>query len=201
MTMTDNGVLRVAEASDDERRARMAGLVNDAQAGHPEAIDGLVAEFSPMLWQVARATGLSGADSEDVVQTVWLSLLSHLDAIHTPAALTGWLLTSTRREAWRVVKASRRQPPADPESLISIPDEEGGSEERVIMADEFRQLRTAFHTLEPRCQELLRIVAFVPRPDYSQVAAHLGMARGSVGPTRSRCLDKLRVALSQVGGQ
>jgi len=201
MTMTDNGVLRVAEASDDERRARVAGLVNDARAGRSEAIDGLVGELSPMLWQVARATGLSGPDSEDVVQTVWLSLLSHLEAIHTPAALTGWLVTSTRREAWRVGKASRKQAPADPESLISIPDEEGGSEERVIMADEFRQLRTAFRTLEPRCQELLRIVAFVPRPDYSEVATRLGMARGSVGPTRGRCLDKLREALVQGGGE
>jgi DNA-directed RNA polymerase specialized sigma24 family protein len=61
-------------------------------------------------------------------------------------------------------------------------------------------LRTAFRTLDPRCQELLRIVASVHRPDYSQVAGHLGMARGSVGPTRSRCLDKLRTALRQDGG-
>jgi RNA polymerase sigma factor (sigma-70 family) len=201
MTMTDNGVLRIAEASDDERRARVAGLVNNARAGHLEAIDELVAELTPMLWQVARATGLSGPDSEDVVQTVWASLLSHLATIHTPAALTSWLVTTTRREAWRVRKADRRQAPADHEWLILIPDEGGSSEERVIMADEYRQLRTAFSTLEPRCQELLRIVAFVPRPDYSEVAARLGMARGSVGPTRSRCLEKLREALGQGGGE
>ena len=201
MTMSDNGVLRVAEASDDERRARLTGLVNDARAGHPEAINGLVSELTPMLWQVARATGLSGADSEDVVQTVWESLLTHLDTIHTPAALTAWLVTATKRESWRVRKADRRQSPADPETLISIPEHGGGSEEHVIMADEFRQLRTAFLALDPRCQELLRIVASVHRPDYSQVAVHMGMARGSVGPTRSRCLDKLRMALRQGGGE
>jgi RNA polymerase sigma factor (sigma-70 family) len=200
MTMIDKGVLPVAEASEDEHRARMTRLVNDARAGHSEAFDGLVIEFTPMLWQVARATGLSRADAEDVVQTAWLNLLSHLDTIHTPAALTAWLVTTTKREAWRVSKAGHRQTPEDPEVLIAIPDQADGSEERVILADEHQQLRRAFLTLEPRCRELLRIVAFVPRPDYSEMAVRLGMARGSVGPTRGRCLEKLRAALGEGGG-
>jgi len=200
MTMTDKGVLLVAEASEDEQRARMSSLVNDARAGQSEALDGLVTEFTPMLWQVARATGLSRPDAEDVVQTAWLNLLSHLDTIHTPAALMAWLVTTTKREAWRVRKAGHRQTPEDPEVLISIPDQEGGSEERVILADEHQQLRRAFLTLDPRCRELLRIVAFVPRPDYSEVAIRLGMPRGSVGPTRGRCLEKLRSALGEGGG-
>jgi RNA polymerase sigma factor (sigma-70 family) len=201
MTMTDKGVLPVAEASEDEHRARMTRLVNEARAGRAEAFDGLVTEFTPMLWQVARATGLSRTDAEDVVQTAWLNLLSHLDTIHTPAALTAWLVTTTKREAWRVRKAGQRQTPEDPEVLILIPDQADGSEERVILADEHQQLRKAFLTLEPRCRELLRIVAFVPRPDYSEMAIRLGMARGSVGPTRSRCLEKLRAALGQGGGE
>jgi RNA polymerase sigma factor (sigma-70 family) len=201
MTMAGDGALQVAEASDDEHGARIAALMDDVRAGRAEAINGLVTEFTPMLWQVARAAGLSGSDSEDVVQTVWESLLTHLDTIHTPAALTGWLVTTAKRESWRVRKADRRQSPADPETLISIPEHGGGSEDHVIMADELRQLRSAFLTLDPRCQELLRIVASVHRPDYSQVAGRMGMARGSVGPTRGRCLDKLRTALSQGGGE
>jgi RNA polymerase sigma factor (sigma-70 family) len=200
MTMTGKGVLPVAEASEDEHRARITSLVNDARAGRREAFDGLITEFTPMLWQVARATGLSRPDAEDVVQTAWLNLLSHLDTIHTPAALTSWLVITTKREAWRVRKAGSRQTPEDPEVLILIPDQADGSEERVILADEHEQLRKAFLTLEPRCQELLRIVAFVPRPDYSEMAARLGMARGSVGPTRGRCLEKLRSALGEGGG-
>jgi RNA polymerase sigma factor (sigma-70 family) len=201
MTMTDEGVPPVAEASEDEHRARMISLVNDARAGHPAAFDGLITEFTPMLWQVARGTGLSRPDAEDVVQTAWLNLLSHLDTIHTPAALTAWLVTTTKREAWRVRKAGHRQTPEDPEVLISIPDQADGSEELVILADEHQQLRKAFLRLEPRCQELLRIVAFVPRPDYSEMAIRLGMPRGSVGPTRSRCLEKLRSALGEGGGE
>jgi RNA polymerase sigma factor (sigma-70 family) len=197
--MTNKGVLPVAEASEDEQRARIASLVNDVRAGRSEALDGLVTEFTPLLWQVARATGLSRPDAEDVVQTAWLNLLSHLDTIRTPASLAAWLVTTTKREAWRVRKAGHRQTPEDPEVLILIPDQADGSEERVILADEHQQLRKAFLSLEPRCREVLRIVAFVPRPDYSEMAILLGMPRGSVGPTRSRCLEKLRSALGEGG--
>jgi DNA-directed RNA polymerase specialized sigma24 family protein len=69
------------------------------------------------------------------------------------------------------------------------------------MAEEQRALWAALRSLDPRCQALLRIVAFVPRPDYDIVAERLGMRRGSVGPTRLRCLDKLRVALGGEQGQ
>jgi DNA-directed RNA polymerase specialized sigma24 family protein len=71
-----------------------------------------------------------------------------------------------------------------------------GSEEQVIIEDQRRRLWAAIRQLSPRCQELLRIVAFVPRPDYAAVAAGLGMQIGSIGPTRGRCLAKLRALLA-----
>jgi RNA polymerase sigma factor (sigma-70 family) len=200
MIMVDNGVTVPGRVSEDDRRGRIAGLVSAARDGHPEAVSELVSELSPVLWQVARASGLGTADAEDVIQTVWMTLLSHLEGIRTPAALTAWLVITTRREAWRVKKADRKQAPTDQEWLITIPDPRPGSEESVITADEYRQLWTAFLTLPRRCQELLRIVAFVPRPDYDEVAATLDMPRGSVGPTRGRCLDKLRAALGPEEG-
>jgi RNA polymerase sigma factor (sigma-70 family) len=200
MAMVDDGVLQMAQGSEDAHRARLAGLVIAAQEGHRAAMDDLVTELSPLLWQVARATGLIAADAEDVLQTVWLSLLSHIKTIHTPAALTGWLVITTRREAWRVMKADRKLAPAEQEWLTSVPDPRPDSAEQAIMAEESRQLWAAFLTLPPRCQELLRIVAFVSRPDYDEVAATLDMPRGSVGPTRGRCLSKLRTALDAQGG-
>ncbi len=160
------------------------------------AVDELVGELTPMLWQVARAAGLGVQDAEDVVQTTWVRFLSHLDTIREPSAVAAWLVTATRRESWRVAAARRRTQPADHDWLTAIPDPREGSEDRAVLAEEQRALWAALRTLPPRCQELLRIVAFVPRPDYDVVAARLGMARGSVGPTRSRCLDKLRTALS-----
>jgi RNA polymerase sigma factor (sigma-70 family) len=198
--MTSNGNLMVDLVNADGHGARVEGLMRAAQDGSEEAFGELVAELTSTLWHVARATGLTQPDAEDVVQTTWLSLVSHLKTIHTPSALKSWLVTTTRREAWRVRAARHRQLPTDQEWLISIPDQDTASDERVVLAQEMRDLRAAFLTLPDRCQELIRIVAFVARPDYDEVAAKLGMARGSVGPTRKRCLEKLRTALYQEGG-
>lgn len=197
--MVGNGVLSPGQVSGDDRRAHIASLVNAARDGQQDAVGELVTELTPMLWHTARATGLSALDAEDVVQTVWLSLVSHLDAIRTPTALTSWLITTTRREAWRVRAASRRQLPAEYDWLMTIPDSGARAEEHLILKEEQSELYGAFRSLPRKCQELLRIVAFVPRPDYDAVAASLGMPRGSVGPTRGRCLDKLRSAL-RAGG-
>jgi RNA polymerase sigma factor (sigma-70 family) len=182
-------------ADRQDRSARIASLVIAAQAGSDEAFGQIVTELSPVVWQVARATGLSRDDAEDVVQTVWERLLAHLDRIHTSMALTGWLVTTTRREAWKVSAARRKTIPADEDWLVSLPDAEPGCEERAIIDDQRRALWAAMRQLPPRCQELLRIIAFIPRPDYAVVAAQLGVPHGSVGPTRGRCLAKLRALL------
>jgi RNA polymerase sigma factor (sigma-70 family) len=201
MIMADDRLTAGCHVREDERRARLADLVNAAKAGSSEALGELVTEFTPMLWQVARAAGLSSTDAEDVLQTAWLSLISHLETIHTPAALAAWLMITTRRESWRVRKADRQQEPTDQERLISIPDPRPGSEEQAIVAEEGRRLWAAYRTLPQRCQQLLRIVAFDQRPNYDEVAAILDIPRGSVGPTRGRCLEKLRVALGPKGSR
>jgi RNA polymerase sigma factor (sigma-70 family) len=185
-----------ARADQPDRSEHIARLVSAARQGSEDALGQIVTELSPLLWQVARAAGLSTSDAEDVLQTVWMRLLAHLDGIHTSAALTGWLVTTTRREAWRVSAVARKQVPADTEVLSALPDRGPGSEEQVIIDDQRRVLWQAIGQLSPRCQELLRIVAFVPRPDYAVVAAELGMPTGSVGPTRGRCLAKLRALLA-----
>jgi RNA polymerase sigma factor (sigma-70 family) len=163
-------------------------------------LDGLIPELTPLLWQVARAAGLGAEDAEDVVQSSWVSLLSHLDTIREPAAITAWLVTTTRREAWKVAAARRKTRPADTERLADIPDPRPSPEDTALLDAEQRALWGALGTLSPRCQELLRIVAFVPRPDYDAVAAQLRMKRGSIGPNRRRCLDKLGQALRDSSG-
>jgi RNA polymerase sigma factor (sigma-70 family) len=179
-----------------DRSARITALVEAVRQGSDDALGQIVTEFSPLLWQVTRAAGVSPGEVEDVLQTVWMRLFEHLDEIRTPAALAGWLVITTRREAWRVRAAELRQIPADQESFAELPDEEPGSEEQVVLDDQRRALWAALRQLSPRCQELLRIVAFVQRPDYAKVAAELGMRTGSVGPTRGRCLAKLRAVLA-----
>jgi RNA polymerase sigma factor (sigma-70 family) len=178
------------------RSERVASLMKAARDGDDDALGHIVAELSPVLWHVARAAGLSSGDAEDVLQTVWTALVAHLGSVRDPAALIGWLVVTTRREAWRVRETGRRQLPADAEWLSTMPDPGPGSEDQVIINEQRRALWAAVRQLSPRCQELIRIVAFVHRPDYQTVAAELGMPAGSIGPTRGRCLAKLRALLA-----
>jgi RNA polymerase sigma factor (sigma-70 family) len=178
------------------RAARMADLLSATRAGSEDALGQIVNELSPLLWQVARSAGLSQGDAEDVLQTVWMRLITHLDGIHDAGALTGWLVTTTKREAWRVRAAGRKLLPADQDVFAELPDKGPGSEEQVILEDQRRELWAAIGMLSRRCQELLRIMAFAPRSDYATVAAALGMRVGSIGPTRGRCLAKLRALLA-----
>jgi RNA polymerase sigma factor (sigma-70 family) len=196
MTGMDEPGPASVRASQRDRADRITALMSAARQGSDDAVGELVTEFSPLLWHVARAAGLSSGDAEDVLQTVWMRLLEHLDDIRTPAALGGWLVVTTKREAWRVRAAERKQIPADTDFFAAQPDQGPGSEGRALLDDQRRTLWAAIRQLSPRCQELLRIIAFVPQADYAAVAAKLGMRIGSIGPTRGRCLAKLRAVLA-----
>jgi RNA polymerase sigma factor (sigma-70 family) len=173
----------------------MVDALSRARTGQREALAELVVEFSPMLWHLARAYGLDRATGEDVVQTTWLQLLSHLDSLHTPAGLTGWLATTARREAVRRFKENKRELPSS-DSLIEPAGPDSGLDERLISDERRRVLWETVRRLPERCQKLLRIVAFEHRPRVADVAAVLGMPPGGVGPTRGRCLAKLRALLA-----
>lgn len=178
---------------------RLGELLDAARGGADRAaLNAIVAELSPLLWQVARAQGLDRDSAEDVVQTTWLSLLRHLDTIRSAPALTGWLVTVTKREAWRVRRAARGERPLDDYTEATLPDPEPLPDEQLVSDDRRQALWRAVRQLPARCQELLRVVAFVHRPDYTELAVSLGMPAGSIGPTRGRCLAKLRQILHAV---
>jgi RNA polymerase sigma factor (sigma-70 family) len=178
-----------------DRSARLGACVERARRGERAALDEVVRELNPLLWHVARAQGLGVEDATDVVQTVWLELLRRLDDIRSPEALTGYLVTATRREAWQVQTRLRRQAPDGSVVLDSTADPDPAPGERLMAEERDQTLWRHFRRLPDRCRELLRIVAHVDRPDYSVVADALGMPRGSIGPTRGRCLAKLREML------
>src|SRR2546423_9607966 len=182
-----------AHASDEtgaRRAERLARCLERARAGEIAALDEVVRELPPLLWHVARAQGLDPGETHDVVQTTWLELLRRLEEIRVPTALTAWLISATKREAWRVNRSrSRLAGHAEPTDL---PDDAPELDEGLITGERDRALWTHFRRLPERCQELLRIVALVDRPDYAAVSDALGMPHGSIGPTRGRCLAKLR---------
>jgi RNA polymerase sigma factor (sigma-70 family) len=165
------------------------------RAGDESALDDLVTLMSPVLWHVVRACGLDREASEDVVQNTWLTLVKGADSVRDPQAITRWLCTAARREAWRVSKASTRTRPVEDEVLDARMPLQTSPEAEAVTNDENSLLWQALGRLPERCQKLLRIVAWEPRPDYTSVAAGLQMPVGSIGPTRRRCLDKLRVEL------
>jgi DNA-directed RNA polymerase specialized sigma24 family protein len=117
------------------------------------------------------------------------------DSVRDAQAITRWLCTAARREAWRVSKAATRTRPVEDDVLAARMPTESSPESEVVTLDDKAALWAAITRLPERCQRLLRIVAWEPRPDYSSVADTLGMPIGSIGPTRRRCLDKLRIEL------
>jgi RNA polymerase sigma factor (sigma-70 family) len=163
--------------------------------GDESALDDLVRVMSPVLWHVVRACGLDKETAEDVVQNTWLTLVKGADSVRDPQAITRWLCTAARREAWRVSKAATRTRPVEDEVLDARMPVQTSPESEVVAHDENSLHWAALGRLPERCQKLLRIVAWEPRPDYNSVAAGLQMPVGSIGPTRRRCLDKLRVEL------
>jgi RNA polymerase sigma factor (sigma-70 family) len=166
------------------------------RAGDESALDDLVRLMSPVLWHVVRACGLQRDAAEDVVQNTWLSLVKAADSVRDPQAITRWLCTAARREAWRVSKTATRTRPVEDAFLDARMPLQTSPETEAVANDENSALWQALGRLPERCQKLLRIVAWEPRPDYSSVAAGLQMPVGSIGPTRRRCLDKLRVELA-----
>ncbi len=166
------------------------------QDGDTEALDDLVATMTPVLWHVVRSYRLEQELAEDVIQTTWLAFVRRSGSINDPVAVGSWLTTTARRESWRVVSRSRRDIPTDDETLTFQAPAQRSAEQSAVEGDEARRLWQAVHTLDDRCQKLLRIVAFDERPDYQRIAGELDMPIGSIGPTRGRCLDKLRGALA-----
>lgn len=178
---------------DDEQ---LGALLEKTRSGDRSSLEEVVRDLTPLLWHVARSQGLDAETSADVVQTTWLKLLRALDAIRAPGALVSWLVTTTKREAWRVGRAQRAERPVGDDAFFDEPDDAPSPEDRVVVSTRNEELWAAVERLPERCRQLLRIVAFLHRPDYSQVSAALGVPRGSIGPQRGRCLGRLRDLLS-----
>ena len=171
-----------------------ADLVGRARAGNMQAWDALVERYAPLIWSICRKYRLGPADAEDVGQSVWLRLVAQLDKIREPAALPGWLATTTRRECVRVVHAAHG-PHAVFYSLDAeiIPDGQADpAEQDLLEAERHAALREAVTQLPPECQRLVAMLTADPPLPYAEISASLAMPIGSIGPTRGRCLDRMR---------
>ncbi len=170
------------------------------RAGDADALDGLVDTMTPVLWQIVRAYRLTTEEAEDVLQATWLALVRHRDVVSDPQAVGRWLSVTARRASWRTAIRTRRDLSIDPDDLErrAAGAIQPSAESTVVGHDEVARLWAAVAALDERCQRLLRVIAFQPRPDYAGLSASLRMPVGSIGPTRGRCLAKLRAAFAPV---
>jgi RNA polymerase sigma factor (sigma-70 family) len=166
-------------------------LVAAALDGDEAAWGAVVDRFSGLVWSTARSYRLSNADAADVVQLTWLRLVEHLDRINDPERLGAWLATTARRESIRVLRLAGRQQLTDEIDQFEEPAADG-IDLRLLTTERDSALWRAFSTLSERCQALLRMLVAATEPSYEEVSAALGMPIGAIGPTRMRCLTRLR---------
>lgn len=173
---------------------RHAACLQAARAGDRKALDALVADLTPLIWHVARGNGLDRQAAEDVAQNVWLGFLRHLHRMREPRALVAWLVVAARRESRRTWPESKR---VSAEETPDLPSNLGLPEDEALRGERDRTLWAAFGRLPRRCQELLRLTVLEGRAQYEAVSQALVMPRGSIGPTRGRCLKSLRTELER----
>ena len=172
----------------------VTALVTSARNGDKQAWDELFERYAPLIWSICRRYRLSQMDADDVGQNVWLQLVGQLAAIREPAALPGWLATTTRRECCRVLRRTRQQPAPDhwPDDAVIADTMTGTVESELLRTERSAALREALTQLPPDSRRLIALLIQDPPVPYAEISVKLGIPVGSIGPHRARCLQKLR---------
>lgn len=176
-----------------------ADLVHAASLGDEQAWNAIVDRFAALIWHVARGYRLSQADAADVSQTTWLRLAEHIGTLRDPDSLGSWLATTASRECLGLLRRSRVQRWVDDEQVFELPDVSPGAEvdHALVAREELSNLWQGFVKLSERCQLLLRLLFAEPAVPYEQISSLTSLPVGSIGPTRARCLAKLRALLPE----
>ena len=168
-------------------------LVERARDGDQTAWDQIVQRYAPLVWSLCQRFHLARADADDVGACVWLRLVEKLDTIREPAALPGWLATTTRRECLRLLQAKNRELPVEDNQRL-VDDANPAADAWLLEQERLIALRLAYGDLSERCRQLLKLLFADPVTPYDEISAILGMPVGAIGPTRQRCLGKLRAS-------
>jgi len=173
----------------------VADLIADATRGEQGAWNALVDRYMPLVYSVIRGYRMGDADAQDVSQTLWLRLVEHLTDIREPRALPAWIVTTTRHEAVRVLKSHGRMLPVDPLTNGLEPQdvEPDDLDQDLTRAERHQVLRDGLAELTPQDRELIDLLIADPPVPYLEISRRLGIPIGSIGPTRARCLNKLRM--------
>ena len=171
--------------------AELAARARASAAGDQAAFERLVTRFDRLLRGITRSFRLSSWDADDVIQATWLQFLEHGRTLRAPAAVSGWLATTARRQSLRVLQRHVR------EHLTDDPEHGGAAldaapDDQLLAAERRELLHGALSDLPPRHKSLMQVLVTQPELSYEDIGRLLAMPVGSIGPTRARSLDRLR---------
>lgn len=173
-------------------------LIQACLDGDETAWHELVERYGRLVYSIPRRYGLCQADADDIFQNVFTIALRRLSSLRDQTRLSAWLITTTHRECWRLGKLAR----ADAALDDAIVDVSSPPAEKILHWERQHLVRQALDQLDERCQALLTALFLEPTtPTYEEIAARVGMAVGSIGPTRARCFKKLEAILNEMGVQ
>jgi RNA polymerase sigma factor (sigma-70 family) len=176
----------------------LPSLVQASRDGDPAAWNELVRRFTDLVMAVTRQYRLRPADAQDASQTVWLRLVEHLGDIREPGALARWILTTAKHECLRMIRTGNHTLPVDPLSdhTFDGPDSADSADvaAELLAAERREVLLAGLAELPDQQRRLLSLLLADPPHSYVEISELLGIPIGSIGPTRSRVLDRLRTS-------
>ena len=174
----------------------VAHLVRRAGAGDKRAWEGLVEQYSRLIWAITRNFKLAESDAADVAQATWLRLLENIHKIEHPDRVGSWLAATARNECLRSLATRKKVVLAQDDVVLeTAAPAEPDIDERLLLAERSQMVREALARLPWRWQRMLQLLMADPPVSYAEISDQLGLPIGSIGPTRSRCLAQLRVLL------
>jgi RNA polymerase sigma factor (sigma-70 family) len=176
-------------------------LVQACLEGDQDAWSALIDKYKNLIFSVPIKYGFTRDEAADVFQMVCLELLSELSRIREPKALPKWLVMVTAHKCYHLKNQGRRHQEKNTEFAESVETALPPEAELIVSeAEREQQLRSVIASAPPRCQELIRMLFFEePARPYDEIAKELGLARGSIGFIRQRCLDRLKQKLDDLG--
>ena len=187
---------RAAVPEQDVAALDTTGLVRRAAGGDQRAWQRLVDQYARLIWSMTRDFKLMESDAADVAQVTWLRLLEHIDRLEQPARVGSWLAATARHECLRSLAARKRLVLVqDHTALDEVAVHESELDERLLADENAQAVRKALSRLPWRWQQLMELLMADPPASYAEISDQLGLPVGSIGPTRGRCLARLRVLL------
>ena len=176
-----------------------AELVARCLSGEAPAWETLIMRYRRLIYSIPNKFGFSPSDCSDVFQTVCVKLLEHLGDLKDEAKVSAWLITTTTRHCIHT-RSLKQRSVSDEDRLGETPDPGETTEQLRIRTDRQQKVRETIDSMSERCRRLLELLYFDPSsPSYVEIGNVLNMPVPSIGPTRARCLDKLRTLLRRRG--